>query len=444
MVLKEPACTIAVEVLCEEIKHVEFSASYFPYGSEEAQTTSLGLIDRPPFKMIWNTQNIPNQYFVGATLFAEGTTEDGDVEVVSFEGVFPFHNRFDYDFNLIPFAYTGSSRGPENALPFEMPISMSASAWFHWNEKELVVSVEVRDPAFYSNSSKNFRHNNGVEIMFDVGNRKLPYPDHNTLFYFVPIDGSPYKVNYQPQYSQDGEFRITTHTESIDYSYKLKKREFNGYTVMLSIPAEAFGDEIPDTLGANVVLKITGEDGDQQNISLVPGSAYQIYSPAFWDRLYIQPKPLLMNRFVLWAIYFLIGLLLTFLGYAVHYLLRKPQMVKKFERSEEELEQFETLRSVISDELTNKTLSIEYVSKLVGVSVSKINAIIKTHTGHTFSSYLMQCRVEIARERLRSSRSSEASIAEQCGFKDVNEMEKYFVKFYHTTPYKFRSEQQVA
>jgi transcriptional regulator GlxA family with amidase domain len=56
----------------------------------------------------------------------------------------------------------------------------------------------------------------------------------------------------------------------------------------------------------------------------------------------------------------------------------------------------------------------------------------------------MRSRIEIAKERLRSSNSSEAAIADMCGFKSVSEMEKYFRRFCHTSPYKYRVEQQVT
>jgi transcriptional regulator GlxA family with amidase domain len=65
-------------------------------------------------------------------------------------------------------------------------------------------------------------------------------------------------------------------------------------------------------------------------------------------------------------------------------------------------------------------------------------------TGMSFKNYVMYLRTEIVCERLRSSHSSEVSIAETCGFKNVNEMERFFQKFHHTTPYNFRKTQQIT
>jgi transcriptional regulator GlxA family with amidase domain len=62
----------------------------------------------------------------------------------------------------------------------------------------------------------------------------------------------------------------------------------------------------------------------------------------------------------------------------------------------------------------------------------------------SFMNYAMYLRTEIVRERLRSSFSSEASIAENCGFRNVKEMDRWFRRFHHMTPQNFRREQQVT
>jgi transcriptional regulator GlxA family with amidase domain len=56
----------------------------------------------------------------------------------------------------------------------------------------------------------------------------------------------------------------------------------------------------------------------------------------------------------------------------------------------------------------------------------------------------MKSRVEIAKERLRSSHASQAAVADSCGFKNLEEMAKYFQKFCRTSPSLYRRENQVA
>jgi transcriptional regulator GlxA family with amidase domain len=123
---------------------------------------------------------------------------------------------------------------------------------------------------------------------------------------------------------------------------------------------------------------------------------------------------------------------------------RQPQQLSKFERSEVEQQQFDKIKEIIEAKVTYNKVDIEKVASELRIPAKKLNTLVRKYTGFTFNNYLMFCRTEIAKERLRSSHCSEASIAETCGFSSVNELEKYFLRFHHTTPYKFRTEQQVA
>jgi two-component system response regulator YesN len=118
--------------------------------------------------------------------------------------------------------------------------------------------------------------------------------------------------------------------------------------------------------------------------------------------------------------------------------------LSNFERSEEERGVFERVNSVIEQELIRKDLTIDQIAEKCKMEPHELNGLIKRNTGFSFVNYLLFCRTEVAKERLRSSRSSEKSIADLCGFSSAMEMEKCFAKFHRTTPYKFRSQQQVA
>jgi len=80
----------------------------------------------------------------------------------------------------------------------------------------------------------------------------------------------------------------------------------------------------------------------------------------------------------------------------------------------------------------------------MGINAKKIESIIKKNKQKNFKDFIMSLRIEIVKERLRSSHASEINIAESCGFKNISEMEKYFKKFCHTTPYNYRKENQVV
>jgi transcriptional regulator GlxA family with amidase domain len=146
----------------------------------------------------------------------------------------------------------------------------------------------------------------------------------------------------------------------------------------------------------------------------------------------------------MWTIFFISGFVITFIIYQILLSLKKPQKIIQFERSEAEQQQFDRIKEAIESKVTQKNLSHERFAHELKMSHKKLNKLIKKFTGMSFHNYLMFCRTEIAMERLRSSHCSEASIAESCGFSSVHELEKYFFKFHRTTPFKYRSQQQIS
>jgi AraC-like DNA-binding protein len=212
----------------------------------------------------------------------------------------------------------------------------------------------------------------------------------------------------------------------------------------MSIPQDVFGKTIPDTISCNMVLRLMDDEGNAQKVPLCGGNIYETYSPFSWPEYYKLPKPLLMNPALQWVLFPVAGFLLALLVYTIISKVRKPQLLSNFERSEEEKSAFEKVNHIIEQELVKKDLKADYVANKCGLTPQTLNQLIKRNTGFTYINYLQFCRTEVAKERLRSSRSSEKSIADLCGFMSAMEMEKCFMKFHRTTPYKFRAKQQVT
>jgi AraC-like DNA-binding protein len=259
----------------------------------------------------------------------------------------------------------------------------------------------------------------------------------------VPLEGAPYSINYRTEIA-DGAFKLVPQSSRVAYASSVGISEFKGYSVRFSVPREAFGKNMPDTVACNAALRVFDAEGRVQKIALTGGNIYEMYSPITWNDYYRIPKPLFMNGTLQWGVFSAAGFLIALAIYAVVARLRKPQLISNFERSEEAKAVFERVNAVIEKELVKKELTIEYVAGKCGMDPQALNALIKRNTGFNFTHYLQYCRSEVAKERLRSSRSSETNIADLCGFESAIEMEKCFAKFYHTTPYKYRTQQQVA
>lgn len=444
-VVYTPRCTVSLKTECDDIEKVEFKARYIPEKSDSAVMVSLGVVSRPPYKLIWNTSNLPNQLFKGIGLLAEATLPNNETQIATQQGVFlvhnpvpqrqkPFHYNYKYD----------EIFKRENAIHFPFNDSQKQGyANLFWNEKELIVQVMLDDSSFYSNQPGKILYDEGIEVLIDPNRSKDPYPSDSTLFIVVPLKGLPYEIDYNAKVNSEGKFKLVPKSTTVDYDFRVKLREFNGFSVSLAIPKKAFGKKIPDTLGCNIILRTFNENGPVKKHSLSGGNRFEMYSPVFWPDYHKIPKPILMNKAVQWGIFFLAGLILTLIGYMIILRMTTPKGSESH-YSEEEKSLFDRVKSIIEQELVRKNLDGYYVAKRAGLSPQKLSSLIKKHTGISFNNYLMYCRTEVAKERLRSSRSSESSIAELCGFSSSTEMEKYFQKFYHTTPYKFRMEQQVA
>jgi AraC-like DNA-binding protein len=446
-VIPEVSCTISLNVECRNVLKVDLQARYTPEHSDSQMIASLGTISRPPYKLIWNTSNLQNQLFTGIGILAEAAISGGAPQVARQEGIFLTHRPIDRKKIQVPYSPSAAQGAVADAYAqvFKGISDPRKSAWgaVTWNEKELSFNVSVKDPSFYSNQPGKNIAAAGLEIMIDPIRKRAPYPTEHTLVFVVPLSGAPYSVRYRTEIA-DGAFKPVPQSSRIDYPHSVGISEFKGYNIRLSVPKEAFGRAMPDTLSCNMALRILDADGKVQKVSLTGDNIYEMYSPFAWNDYYRLQKPLFMNSALQWGIFSAIGFLIALAIYAVVSKLRKPQLISNFERSEEAKAIFERVNAVIEQELIKKDLKIDYVANKCGMDQQALNALIKRNTGFNFMNYLQYCRSEVAKERLRSSRSSETSIADLCGFDSAIEMEKCFSKFYHTTPYKFRTQQQVA
>jgi AraC-like DNA-binding protein len=446
-VIPEMSCTISLNVECRNVSKVDLQARYIPEHSDSPMIVSLGTISRSPYKLIWNTYNLQNQLFTGIGILAEAAISGGAPQVARQEGIFLTHKPVERKIIPVPYSSGGTqgAAGDAYAQEFRKIRDPQKSAWgaVAWNEKELCFHVSVKDPSFYSNQPGKNIADAGLEIMIDPTRKRAPYPTENTLVFVVPLSGTPYSVRYRAEIA-DGAFKPIPQSSRIDNAHSVGISEFKGYNVRLSVPKEAFGKIMPDTISCNMALRILDAGGKVQKVSLTGNNVYEMYSPFTWNDYYRLPKPLFMNSALQWGVFSIIGFLIALAVYAVVSKLRKPQLISNFERSEEAKIVFERVNAVIEQELIKKDLKIDYVANKCGMDPPSLNALIKRNTGFNFINYLQYCRSEVAKERLRSSRSSETSIADLCGFDSAIEMEKCFSKFYHTTPYKFRTQQQVA
>jgi AraC-like DNA-binding protein len=313
-----------------------------------------------------------------------------------------------------------------------------------WNEKYLLFHVEVNNSLFYSTLPAEILEKIGVTIHLDPANSKKPYISEEIACFKIPVNHEPYQIKKIPSYNPDGTFEYKDTILPCKFNKSVIMENFKGYTIDFYIPQKFFGMSLPEMIGFNIIAAVIDEKSNVKELSWIQGSDDFITSPFTYGKLIILKKPFLANPFLLWFLSFAIGILLGISGIYIRKLAKRYNPLVKFEDSEFEEQLIKNIDIIFEAEIINHNFNINDISSKLKISRQKVNAIVKKHYGRTFKNHLLFCRVEIVKERLRSSNASESAIAKSCGFESVNEMEKQFHHFNGTSPYNFRINNRIT
>jgi len=444
-IVSSPLCTLSLETTCTDIYKIELQARYFSGNSDTATVVSLGSKNRSPYEFVWDLSTIPNQLFAGVAFLAEGYKHNGEIVVIKREGVFLAHQPVNYEKRKLDYEYSGTKTltGDTITIPGNRS-NLKIRSSVYWNEKYLTFIIDVEDPFFNSNMSKNVLSDIGAEIVIDPSISRKPCPGKDIVAFSIPLFGIPYRLSYKPTFDDSGSFKMISSSTPCDFPYTVLKDDYKGYKIYFPIPKKIISDTLPDSLSCNIVLKVLNENNQLTRVSWVKSGTFDSHSPLLFNTLIRTPKPLMKNLQLIGSITFIAGLLLAFLCGLIIRIIRKPKVKKAIEKTESEQKLFDNLKEAIDRQVTYKNLNSDIVARELHISTKKMNNLIKNLTGLTFQNFLMYARIEIAKERLRSSYCNESTIADACGFTDENEMNKYFLKFERTTPVKYRQKQQVT
>lgn len=442
--LSTGVCTLSVEA-CEEINNLTFYADYLSEDGINRKELKVATITRAPYKFLWDVTSLPNQLYKGMSITAEAVREDDTTESIRRDGIFLTHeqvHRPEYKSQ-----YAGRDEIGE-VKPLTL-LSSQGSAKAHtrvaWNQDELVFLVEVEDRQFYTDLPDKKFDKLGIEILLDPEYSRSAYPSKSTLYFVVPLKGSPFKQQRLASIDNEGNFDISSKNSDVDFPTTIRKEDFKGYSIRFCIPISQFGNKIPRSFGMNIIANVLDDNTEVHKMSWVKDNAQYIYAPFIWGDVALQEKPLFSNPYYLWISSFFIGVLLGAVMALMFSIIRhKKNTLRKFELSEEDKRAYAAIFDIIENNITKKNLTLENVAKKTRITPRRINSLMRKNTNEDFNSYVMKSRVEIAKERLRSSHSSETSIAALCGFRSVEEMEKQFKHFVRATPYRFREKYQVT
>ena len=443
-IIKSPTCTLSLST-CPNVESIHLTARFFPGSGIMDTILDLGTITQPPFKLIWNIAELPNQLFRGMWFVADAAFKNGKHMIVRQDGVFLYPRHVSAKEVTLP-----SSAEQQKLFFIDTLPSIEASVIIlnvsgNWNSQGLHFTVLVIDPSFSMAVPKEKLPELGVVVCIDPFMTKSAYPTKATLIISFPLLSKPMRFIYNKVNDQKGIMNFTVDTMDFPYPATIKTAEGKGYGLDITLPRGAFNNEMPESLLCNILMKVADRHGRISIISSNRVSSREALSPLLWTTIRRTQGGFLRNPLYVFLACFGGGALLAFVGgYAILSRSGKTVAFNKIALSEEDKQLAKTAYGYLEKNMTNKDMTLSVVARELSISGSKIESLIKKYNNLSFKKYLMHARVEIAKERLRSSHASESSIAESCGFKSIDEMEKSFVKLCHTTPFKYRSDNQVA
>jgi hypothetical protein len=385
------ACTLMVErVKCRRnIQKIEFQARYFPAGKDSSEIISIGSVSRSPYTIVWDISEIPNQLFSGASFFAEATMTNGDLEAIRREGVFFLHQEVTRPVAGVPFNFDNSRPTEPTMLNIAPPRSdVTIGAWVYWSSNNLIVHVDVKDPHFRRNLSRDELAATGIEILLDPALSRRPFPGQDVFIYSVPLNGKPYRTMYRPIPDDSGSFAFETSMSPCDFAVSVSTNDRQGFSIYCPIPITTIGTTLPDSLGFNLVVKtVSGKKTERS--SWVTASLYETYSPYIWGALHLEPRPEHMNRLLIAGVLFGVGFFITLLIAAIVMLFSRPVIKTAGVRSEDERQQFAAIKEVLDGAITGGSVTLDAVARAVGSSPKKVSLLIRRATGMNIQAYIM-------------------------------------------------------
>ena len=121
----------------------------------------------------------------------------------------------------------------------------------------------------------------------------------------------------------------------------------------------------------------------------------------------------------------------------IAYLIVNNDLYSVIETLEHKQSVFFDILSFVNENFGEK-ITLDDVAHEVGVSRSYVSRLFRIYAGCSFCDYIVQMRLEKAREELLSSDKSILEISMECGFDNVSYFISKFRKKWHDTPFSYR------
>lgn len=108
--------------------------------------------------------------------------------------------------------------------------------------------------------------------------------------------------------------------------------------------------------------------------------------------------------------------------------------------SEEDRHFLNKLKTIVNDHMNNGNLCVEFLAEQMCMSHSALYRKIRTLTGYSISSYILNMRMEKAKQMLLNTTDSVGDVAMRCGFDDSSYFTRIFRNSFGCTPSQIRKQ----
>lgn len=313
-----------------------------------------------------------------------------------------------------------------------------------WNDENVYFGIKVKDNSLISHYTPEQDDPTGlpyedvIEIYFDTNHDRTEFLDDKDKHYLFAAGGMTYEstiFSVQPT----RKFNINKLNSKVKIQGSLNNDQDidSGYIIELALRWEEIG--VLSSQHKQMGLEIWNNDKD-----FIKGKAFYLgwttsinnwNNPSEWGTIvFIEKK----GVFPLLAVTFAALILSTLLIFIIWKRKKKDVTIETHVSESVENPIIIKAKRYIEEHFDDETLSREEIAHYIGLTPSYFSALYKKETGHCFSEYVKNVRLEKAKVLLVSTSKNIAEIAYEVGFSSQSYFTQLFSHEFKISPNKLR------
>ncbi len=399
---------------------------------------TLGTFTGPPYRAVWNCENIPDQDQInlqpGYVLFHKS-----GLKIISP----PLAHRWVLDRKME--ISKKKYRSFQKDAPDTSSIDGCIEEWENirttkigdtghfkvfWSGKNIFLAARIYD------SSVTYR--DFVEFHFDLYNNKKSFAgiNHRSIRFGPKLRSNCFTVNLT-----DSGF-ILADSVNVLISQEIrwaKKIYSDGYTIEVSLPVFVLSDlqYPPKTIGFDISVINVDEHSNEEFFTSWAGSEItNRYNPSQWGNLVLEQAMYPLRIAILSGLFLfsIIIFILTGIQLVQYHRNRKIERTHQKEYSEFMNSLVESLQMSLSD----PQLSPSTIASSLSCPTEEIITCIQKEAECTFEQFVSFHKIKLARALLRDTNENMEEIANRTGFRNLEDFNRFFIEETRSTPKKYR------